>query len=287
MTLVLAAAVKNTKSVAEGIFKAAEQSVRVITGFHAIEERVRHNEGASSCRVIYCKTGPRVRRILEECRKYSVKVEKCSDEEADKAVITLPEPLRCHRGIVLIDESGGEGSNIVDFGTWLKALPNDVESGVKNKVIALILDGITDEHNAGSIIRSADQFGVSIVVMQERRGVSGGKITESAIIARTSAGAAEWVNIAVVKNLTRAIKALKDAGFWVYRADARGERIDKVDFANRTALVMGSEGRGAARLVSENCDVTVAIPTSGRIDSLNVAVAAGVLLYEIRRQGEK
>lgn len=246
--------------------------MRTITGFHAIEERILR--GGAGISVIYCKVGPRVRRIIELCKERRVVCSEANVATLDCAVSSMPDELRDHRGIVLLDSSdSGAHSNMADFDTWL-AEHEDLE-----RVIVVILDGITDEHNVGAILRSCDQFGVSLVVLPERRGVS--NIAGNAVVLRASAGASSWVNIAVVKNVARTVRALKNAGFWVYRADARGDKVGDIQFAPRTALVMGSEGGGVSRLIGELCDMTVAIPTCGKIDSLNVSVAAGILLYVI------
>ena len=104
------------------------------------------------------------------------------------------------------------------------------------------------------------------------------------MIGRTSAGASAWVPVAVVNNLVRAVEKLKAAGFWIYGADAGGETCGKIDFAQKTVIIMGSEGSGISQLLKKQCDKIVSIPTCGKIDSLNVSVAAGVLLYEIYRR---
>lgn len=265
--------------------------LRVITGFHAIEEYLKRYgsqaggaasvSGGGEASVLYCQALPRVKRILELCKKYGIGAKQEDKESLDRAVLSLPEGLRDHRGVVLLVEGAkASNANIVDFDTWLSEYESSPNT---DKCIVVILDGITDEHNAGAVIRSCDQFGVSLVVLPERGGAS--SIAGNAVIAKSSAGASEWVNISVVKNLSRTIRKLKDARFWVYKADAKGKRADEVEFAERTALVMGSEGSGARRLVAENCDESVAIPTCGKIDSLNVSVAAGILLYEIRMRG--
>ena len=146
----------------------------------------------------------------------------------------------------------------------------------------VILDGVEDSHNVGAIIRSCDQFGASLVVMPARH--SANDFSDNEIIARSSAGASAYVPVSVVTNLVRAVQQLKDAGFWVYGADAGGENVTKLNFPAKTCIVMGSEGKGIARLLEEQCDSIVSIPTCGKIDSLNVSVAAGVLLYEVYRQ---
>ena len=143
----------------------------------------------------------------------------------------------------------------------------------------MILDSITDPHNVGAIIRSCDQFGADLVVLPSRRGAS----TDSEIIGRSSAGASSWVPYMVVPNLIRVIELLKEEGYWIYGADAGGEKLNDlvVQKNDKVAIVMGSEGSGMSRIVRENCDKILSIPTCGKLDSLNVSVAAGILLYRI------
>ena len=144
--------------------------------------------------------------------------------------------------------------------------------------LVLILDGITDPHNLGAILRSADQFGADLVLIPERRSVQANET-----VVKVSSGAAQYVPLSVVTNLTREIKTLKDNGFWVYGADMNGSSSYDEKFATRSAIVMGSEGDGMSNLVRKNCDYIVSIPMRGHIDSLNVSVAAGILMYEFRR----
>jgi 23S rRNA (guanosine2251-2'-O)-methyltransferase len=143
----------------------------------------------------------------------------------------------------------------------------------------LILDGITDPQNFGAILRVADGFGVDLVVVPEHESVG---LTPAAV--KASAGASEWVPLAQVTNLARSIELLKEKGFWVYSADAEGQRADLIDFRGKVALVMGSEGKGVRRNVVEHSDATVSIPMFGHVDSFNVASAAAVLCYEVIRQ---
>lgn len=144
--------------------------------------------------------------------------------------------------------------------------------------LVLILDGITDPHNLGAILRSADQFGADLVLIPERRSVQANET-----VVKVSSGAAQYVPLSVVTNLTREIKTLKDNGFWIYGADMNGSSSYEEKFAPRSAIVMGSEGDGMSNLVRKNCDYIVSIPMRGHIDSLNVSVAAGILMYEFRR----
>ncbi|WP_461257400.1 23S rRNA (guanosine(2251)-2'-O)-methyltransferase RlmB, partial [Treponema sp. R80B11-R83G3] len=125
-------------------------------------------------------------------------------------------------------------------------------------------------------------FAVDLVVSRNRRNAK-----QAPIISQTSVGAVSWVAQAETPNLVRAMEDLKEAGFWIYGADMEGVPAYKLDLSGRIALVLGSEGGGISRLLREKCDGMVGIPSSGRIDSLNVSVAAGVLLYEVRRQRAK
>ena len=144
--------------------------------------------------------------------------------------------------------------------------------------LVLILDGITDPHNLGAILRSADQFSVDLAVIPERRSVQANET-----VIKVSSGAAQYVKLAVVTNLAREIDTFKDYGFWIYGADMAGSSSYETDFAHRSVIVMGSEGDGISQLVRKKCDIITSIPMSGHIDSLNVSVAAGILLYEFRR----
>ena len=140
--------------------------------------------------------------------------------------------------------------------------------------LLVILDGVTDPHNLGAIIRSAECVGAHGVIIPERRAVG---LTPAAV--KASAGAVEYLPVARETNLTRVIERLKKEGIWVYGAAMNGEDYRKVDFAGPAALVIGSEGDGISRLVMESCDRLVSLPIRGRLDSLNASVAAGVLLY--------
>lgn len=145
--------------------------------------------------------------------------------------------------------------------------------------LLLLLDHITDPHNYGAILRSADQFQVDGVIVPDRRAAA---ITP--VVQQSSAGAASHVRIAVVGNLAAAIERVQEADYWVYGAEMSGRRADAMDLTGRTALVLGAEGAGLSRLARERSDALVRIPAAGRADSFNVSVAAGILLYEVRRQ---
>ena len=258
-------------------------STKVITGFHAIEEYVRsaaNDSGkAGKLQVLYCEPGPRVKKIVAQAEKAGIVCSKTTVQKLDEAVAGMPEALREHRGIVLVAETEGAAENAarVSFDDFVAQARGSV-SGKKLSVV-VVLDSVTDPHNVGAIIRSCDQFGVDLVVLPEHRGAK-----ESEVIARSSAGATSWVPVAVVPNLVRAVEMLKDAGYWVYGADAGGITIAETRLEGKVVLIMGSEGSGMSRLLEKECDAIVSIPTCGKLDSLNVSVAAGILLYEIRRQ---
>jgi 23S rRNA (guanosine2251-2'-O)-methyltransferase len=154
----------------------------------------------------------------------------------------------------------------------------DALASADNDAVVLVLDHLTDPQNLGAILRSADQFGVSFVVMPTRRSAP-----ISAAVIQASAGTAQHVVIVQVANIARSVEQIKESGFWVYGAEMGGEAVHQIGFSGRVALILGSEGSGLSRLARDRCDKLVRIPRTGRADSLNVSVACGVLLYEVRR----
>ena len=142
----------------------------------------------------------------------------------------------------------------------------------------VLLDGITDPHNLGAIVRSAECAGAHGVVIPERRAAG-----LTPVVAKAAAGALNYMLIARVKNLNRVIETLQEKNIWVVGTAMDGENAFTADFSGPIALVIGSEGEGVARLTLEKCDRTVALPMRGRIESLNASVAAGILMYEIAR----
>lgn len=155
-----------------------------------------------------------------------------------------------------------------------------IMSKIGDEALLLLLDGVEDPRNLGAILRTAECAGVDGVFIPERRAVG---LTET--VAKSAAGATEHIRIAKVANLNRLIEDLKKQNVWVVGTtmDAKLDHTEW-DWTRPSALVLGGEGRGLHRLVAENCDVLVKIPMYGKIDSLNVSVAAGVMLFEARRQ---
>jgi 23S rRNA (guanosine2251-2'-O)-methyltransferase len=233
-----------------------------LTGFHVIEERIKSTGGGP---LLVAKAGPRARELVKLALEYKVRVERVGMFDLDRLA---PE----HRGIALHVESI-ERDAPLSLEEFINGLGN------KTNALVVILDEITDPHNFGAILRSCDQFGVDLVLTRRRRTAK-----HAEVIAATSSGAAAWVPTAETANLPRAAADLKEAGFWIYGAEMSGEPAYAKDLAGRTALILGGEGAGLSRLLRETCDALIAIPTCGRLDSLNVSVAAGVLLYEVQRQ---
>jgi len=239
-----------------------------LTGFHAIEERIKSGRPCGA--LLIAKPGPRAQELTVLANERKVRLSRVGTADLDRIA---PD----HRGLALeVDDDSGE--EIVSVEEFLESLGNIDEGGRKDALV-IVLDEITDPHNYGAILRSCDQFGVDLVVTRHRR------IAKHAdIIAKTSAGASAWVPQAETANLPRAVEAFKEAGFWIYGADMEGESAYSRDLRGRTAIILGGEGTGISRLLRESCDVMIAVPYFGRLNSLNVSVAAGVLFYEVMRQ---
>lgn len=242
-----------------------------ITGIHAIEEALKIAAAGST---LYLLRGDRRNSNLEFKAQANGKtaVKKVSDAELAKISGTED-----HRGAVLDLGSRSSSSkggrikeiSVIDFCKSLKE---------GEKALVLALDEITDPHNLGAILRSADQFSASLIIVPERRSASANET-----VIRVSSGAAQYITMATVTNLARELDVLKDYGFWVYGADMNGDNSYNLDFSDRAVIVMGSEGSGMRSLIRQKCDHMVSIPMTGHIDSLNVSVAAGILMYEYRR----
>lgn len=237
-----------------------------LTGFHAIEERIK--AGGAAGPLLVAKAGPRARELVSLATERKIRVERVGTFDLDRLA---PE----HRGVALSveDVRPGNRRDAATVGEFIEGLAD------RKEALVVVLDEITDPHNYGAILRSCEQFAVDLTLTRRRRIAK-----HAGIIAQTSAGAASWVPSLETANLSRALEELKEAGFWIYGADMGGEPVYRADLRGRTAIVLGGEGGGLSRLLREKCDAIVSIPTHGRLDSLNVSVAAGILLYEVRRQ---
>src|SRR5215210_1647839 len=203
----------------------------IIYGLNPVLEALRSNADRVHYVGLAREHGSKVQRVLAEARKAGVPVRMLPAEQIDRLA-----NRGVHNGVI----AGVSESGYADF--------DDVVARETTKFV-LILDGITDPQNLGAILRVADGFGVDLVVLPEHESVG---LTPAAI--KASAGASEWVAVAQVTNLARAIETLKEKGFSVYAATAEGHLDDKIDFSGKVAIVMGSEGKGARRNVLEHCD---------------------------------
>ena len=148
------------------------------------------------------------------------------------------------------------------------------------KPFILILDGIEDPHNLGSIIRTAETAGVHGIIIPKRRAAN-----VNSTVAKVSAGAVEYMKIARVNNINDAIKYLKENDVWIYGTDMNSDKFYfEEDFTSGVGIVIGSEGFGMSKLVKENCDFLIKIPMRGKITSLNASVSAGIVMYEVVKQ---
>lgn len=258
------------------------KSEQGIVGYHAIEEALKQ---AGSGSILYVsQKNDRIAALIKLASSRRIKIKRDADDRLTKIGGTG------HRGAVLVLKDSSQQAGSGSPGQTLKGGPghagrrvNDISDFLRDlgtsRAMVLILDGITDPQNLGAILRSADQFGADLVVLPSRRSV---KVNSTVL--KTSSGAGMYVPVIEIPNLVRCIEELKRHEFWVYAAHIEGEPVWNCRFAERTALVLGAEGRGIGRLIGEKCDQYVRIPTMGHIDSLNVSVAAGIMLYEYHRQ---
>ncbi|HZV76697.1 MAG TPA: 23S rRNA (guanosine(2251)-2'-O)-methyltransferase RlmB [Candidatus Babeliales bacterium] len=180
-------------------------------------------------------------------------------------------PFKAHQGIVAL-------ARPFPYASLNEILARTSENGLRRLIV--VLDHLTDPHNVGAIVRTAEAAGAQGVVLPVRRSAG-----VNATVRKAAAGAADHIPIARA-NIAEAIRALKKAGFWVVGADVSRESIELgvADLARDLALVVGAEGLGLSQLVKRECDYLVRLPMRGKVASLNVSVAAGILMYEARRQ---
>jgi 23S rRNA (guanosine2251-2'-O)-methyltransferase len=207
-----------------------------------------------------------VAEILYLARSQGVPVEHVSKEALNRLSQTA-----AHQGVIAY----GASKDCVALEDLL-----DISQRKKEPPLYCILDGIEDPHNFGSIIRSADASGIHGIVIRSRRAVG-----LTAAVSKASAGAIEYVPVAMVSNISQAIEKLKRNGVWIIGVDTDGEiEYSKADFTLPIAIVIGSEGKGISDLVKKNCDYLVSIPMKGKITSLNASVAAALAMYEAFNQ---
>jgi 23S rRNA (guanosine2251-2'-O)-methyltransferase len=240
-------------------------------GLHAVLTALRKNpERIAGIWVSAQRADRRVEQILEAARAGNVKFHRVPRAKLDQ----MAEGLR-HQGVVArLRATPARGER--DLPGFIAALPRNP--------LLLVLDGVQDPHNLGACLRVADAAGVDGVVVPRDRAPP-----LSAAARRAASGAAETIPLFQVTNLTRVLDGLKGAGLWLYgAAQDAPDALYAVDFAEPSAIVLGGEESGLRRLTRERCDRLVHIPMAGTVDSLNVSVAAGVILYEaVRQRGQR
>ena len=226
---------------------------RYLTGFHAVTARLRqHPESVRAVYVVAARQDRRARELIERAEGAGVAVHPVDDKRLD-AIAGSDR----HQGVVA-----------------------EVDAALPYRTLDDVLDGVTDPHNLGACLRSADAFGAHAVIVPKDRAVG-----LNATVAKAASGAADTVPVITVTNLARTLRELKDRGVWLAGAEAGGaENLFEADLSGPLAWVLGAEGSGLRRLTRELCDRIVAIPLLGTVASLNVSVATGICLFETRRQ---
>ena len=238
----------------------------VIYGVHAVDEMLVAGEPLRHIHVgDDRKHDPVLRNLLERARAANVPV------RFESRAYFATFPYKAHQGVVAFGEPFAYGT-----------LEEAIELGKRARPsLYVVLDHVTDPHNVGAIVRSAESAGATAVILPERRSAG-----VNPTVRKSSAGATAFVPIARVANVAQAVRAMKKAGIWVYGAAVGpGTRpYTRAALDGDVALVIGAEGEGISQLVKRECDALLAIPMRGRVQSLNASVAAGVLLYEAVRQ---
>ena len=242
-------------------------SINYLLGIHSVTATLQHHP--HRIKTLYLQADRRDKR-LDTLRaladKHNICYQKISKAELDSKVTGK------HQGVVASVHSDSGVAHEKDLNTLLDQC--------QQPPFLLILDGITDPHNLGACLRSADAAGVDAVITPKDNAVG-----LNATVHKVACGAAETVPFIQVSNLARTMKALQQRGVWLYgTADDAGQSLYSADLRGAIALVMGAEGKGMRRLTREHCDYLVSLPMAGNVSSLNVSVATGVCLFEVVRQ---
>jgi 23S rRNA (guanosine2251-2'-O)-methyltransferase len=237
-----------------------------LTGIHAVREALAARRPVQSVLIARGRHGDRLEEIVRLARHNGVPVRFEQRPQVDRAAGT-----RAHQGVVAL--LAAEASISLD--QLLAGNGSPAASG-----LLVLLDSVEDPQNLGAIIRTALAAGAGGVVIPERRAAG---LTDAAV--RASAGAAAYLRVARVTNLVRAMEEIKEAGYWLVGLEQHAEKHHTdIDLTGPIALVLGGEGKGLHQLVKDRCDFVASIPTVGPVRSLNVSVAAGVVLFEVVRQ---
>ncbi|MBQ8974703.1 MAG: 23S rRNA (guanosine(2251)-2'-O)-methyltransferase RlmB, partial [Oscillospiraceae bacterium] len=238
----------------------------VIEGRNAVIEALRAGRTIDKVYIAKGDTDAALGHIASSARAKGAVVVEADRRKLDSMSIT-----HSHQGVIAL-------TAVKEYSTVEDIL--DAARKKNEPPLVIICDEISDHHNLGAIIRTAEAAGAHGIIIPKRRSAG---ITP--IVEKTSAGAVEHIPVARVPNLTAVIKQLKDEGLWVFGTAADGDtQLWQTDMRQSTAIVIGSEGDGMGRLVSENCDFKVSIPMFGKVSSLNASVSAAILIYEAVRQ---
>lgn len=235
-----------------------------ITGRNAVAEALRSGRALDSVLVTRGEHSGSLTGLVAQCRRRGIPVKEVDPRRLD----SLCGPH--HQGIAA-SAACREYASLDDLFAAAKAKGEPP--------LFVVCDELEDPHNLGAILRTAEAAGAHGVIVPKRRSVG---LTSA--VYKASAGAVEYMPVARVSNLTETLKELKKRGMWIYGLDMEGENWCSVDLTGAAALVVGSEGRGISRLVSEQCDFQLSLPMRGHISSLNASVACGIALYEAARQ---
>jgi 23S rRNA (guanosine2251-2'-O)-methyltransferase len=239
-----------------------------LTGIHAVKEALEARRPIDRIAIAKGRQDTRVEEIVQLARKQGVPV-----RFEDRGQIDRLANSKDHQGVVAL-AAARAAADLEDI------LANANGAGHGQSGLIVLLDGVEDPHNLGAIIRTALAAGAHGVVIPERRAAG---LTDT--VARASAGALAHLPVAKVTNLVRTMEELKKAGYWLVGLDERGDKnYTEVDYTSPVGIVLGSEGQGLHELTRKRCDFVVSLPTTGPVKSLNVSVAAGVVLFEALRQ---
>jgi 23S rRNA (guanosine2251-2'-O)-methyltransferase len=238
-----------------------------VFGLHAVRSLLERSPARVSVLLaLESRADARMQAILQLAEKANVPVRRVARAELDERV-----PGVSHQGVVAEMSVAAALSE--------SELPQFLD-GLGRPPFLLILDGVQDPHNLGACLRSADAAGVDAVILPKDRSAP-----LNATARKVACGAAETVPVVRVTNLARTLRAIRDAGVWLYGAAGEARQVlYDVDLSGPVALVLGGEGKGLRRLTREHCDALMAIPLAGSVSSLNVSVATGICLFEARRQ---
>ncbi|NQD80072.1 23S rRNA (guanosine(2251)-2'-O)-methyltransferase RlmB [Pseudomonas sp. CrR14] len=237
-----------------------------IYGLHAVEALLRHHP--KRVKQIWLADGrsdPRVQPLLELAGQARVAVGQCERREMDAWVEGV------HQGVV---------ADVSPSQVWGEAMLEELLDRCEGPPLLLVLDGVTDPHNLGACLRTADAAGALAVIVPKDKSA-----TLTPVVRKVACGAAEVIPLVAVTNLARSLEKLQQRGLWIVGTAGEAEQeLFQQDMTGPTVLIMGAEGKGMRRLTREHCDYLVKLPMAGSVSSLNVSVATGICLFEALRQ---